>query len=566
MNWKIKREIIDLLKQERGYKLKKKGGDINILLIYPNSYNVGINNLGYLGIYEILNRHKGILCERAYIPFDWKKRKNFSLYSIESFRPSLEFDVWAFSISFELDFFNVVYILKKENITLFSKDRDDLYPLIIGGGIGLSANPEPLADIFDILLIGEGEELVLEFADFLILKKEKSIKKKDFFELVKSLEGVYIPSFTKIFYLGDKIEHIESTQSLPIKRRVYYNFPNDPMVSPIVSENAVFSNIALCELVRGCKYQCRFCLAGFFYRPYRISSIKNIYEKLKNFYSELPKLGLIVPAIDHSTGIKEIERSLEDGEFLLSLSSLRLEDINSDVLDLLVKSRQKTLTIAPETGSNRLRRVLNKGFENAHILRFVEMLKNYKIKTLKLYFMLGLPTESEEDVWEIYNLVNEIRKINKSIELSISISIFVPKPHTPFQWEEMKKEEYIIEKQRWLYRKIKEIKNTKIEMEDYFWSFWQGIFSRGDRRLNILWREIYESGEISSGFLKRILKKNKEFFENYLRARAKSEIFPWEVVDNRVSREYLWDERERAYKGELTGPCSKNCKICGVCL
>lgn len=565
MIWELKKEIIDITKKERGYKLKKKGGDLNILLIYPNEYSVGINNLGYIGIYEILNRHKGILCERAYIPSDWKRRK-FNIYSMETFRPLSEFDVLAFSISFELDFFNVVYILKNENIPLFSEERDDSYPLIIGGGIALSANPEPLADIFDILLIGEGEELVLEISDLLIEKKEKLINKKRFFEIIKDIEGVYIPSFTEFKYKGEKIERIESKQKIPIKKRIYFNFSADPMVAPLVSENAVFSNMALCELARGCKYQCRFCLAGFFYRPYRFSSMDHIYEKLSKFYEDIPKVGLIVPTIDPSINIKDLAKFSRDGEILFSFSSLRLEDITSEILELFVRFRQKTLTIAPETGSDRLRKVLNKSFTNNDLLSFVEDIKRFEIKTLKLYFMIGLPTEDQNDIESIFNLVKEIRRVNRELELSISISNFIPKPHTPFQWEEMKDLYYIKERQNWLLRKLKEIKRLKIETEDYFWSFWQGILSRGDRRLNILWKEIYKNKEISTKILKRALKENYEFFNNYLRSRDKDEIFPWSIIDTGVKRGYLWRERELAYEGKLTKPCNKECKVCGVCL
>lgn len=565
MSWKIKKEIIEVTKKERGYSLRKKGGDVSILLIYPNSYPVGINNLGYIGIYEILNRHKGILCERAYIPPDWKS-KNFKLFSIESLRPSSEFDVLAFSISFELDFLNVVYILKNENIPLFSEERDDYYPLIIGGGIAVSANPEPLADIFDVLLIGEGEELVQEFSNFLIQKKEQSITKRKFFELIKDLEGVYIPNFARFDYNGVKIEKIESIQKLPIKKRVYLNFSKDPMVSPFISENGVFSNMALCELVRGCKYQCRFCLAGFFYRPYRVSSIDYIYEKLRRFYDHIPKIGLIVPAIDPSINIIDLKNFSKESEILFSFSSLRLEDITLDILELIKESGQKTLTIAPETGSDRLRKVLNKGFSNDDIFAFIENIKEYRIKTLKLYFMIGLPTETQSDIEGICKLVSDIRKINKSMELSVSISNFIPKPHTPFQWEEMKDLHYIKEKQTFLLKKLKEIRNVKIEVEDSFWSIWQGIISRGDRRLNILWKEIYSNKEISSRILKSILKDNNGLFNSYLRLRDEDEIFPWDIIDTGIKKSYLLRERKLAYEEKLTSPCNERCKICGVCV
>ncbi|ACI20000.1 radical SAM protein [Dictyoglomus thermophilum] len=551
MNWNIKKEIISLREKEKGFKLTKKGGDISILLIYPNKYSVSLNNLGYIGIYEIFNRCKGVICERAYIPEDWKKRKDFRVYSIESFKSPSEFDVLAFSVSFELDFLNVIYILKNENIPLFSYERDDSYPLIVGGGIALSANPESLADVFDILFIGEGEELVREFSDFLILKKEKGLTKREFFELLKDIEGIYIPSID---------------QKLPIKRRIYLNFENDPMVSPIISENAVFSNMALCELVRGCRYQCRFCLAGYFYRPYRSSSMEIINKKLRNFYDFMPRIGIIVPAVDPSLNLKDFVNNSDNEELVFSFSSLRLEDINQDLLDLIKRSGQKTVTIAPEAGTDRLRRVLNKGFTNEDILNFVDKLKGYGVQTLKLYFMLGLPTESGEDIEGIYSLIKEIRSLNPKLEITASFSTFIPKPHTPFQWESMKDKDYIVEKQRFLLKKLREIKKVKIEMEDYFWSFWQGVFSRGDRNLNTLWREVYENKEISVKILNKILRNNKDLLLGYLKEKGRSDKLSWDVIDTGVKRDYLWRERERAYEGKLTMACSKNCKVCGVCI
>jgi len=275
------------------------------------------------------------------------------------------------------------------------------------------------------------------------LKKEKGLTKREFFELLKDIEGIYIPSID---------------QKLPIKRRIYLNFENDPMVSPIISEKCCFSNMALCELVRGCRYQCRFCLAGYFYRPYRSSSMEIINKKLRNFYDFMPRIGIIVPAVDPSLNLKDFVNNSDNEELVFSFSSLRLEDINQDLLDLIKRSGQKTVTIAPEAGTDRLRRVLNKGFTNEDILNFVDKLKGYGVQTLKLYFMLGLPTESGEDIEGIYSLIKEIRSLNPKLEITASFSTFIPKPHTPFQWESMKDKDYIVEKQRFLLKKLREIK------------------------------------------------------------------------------------------------------------
>jgi len=413
LNWKLKKEILDVLNSEKGFKLSKKGGDVKLLFIYPSTYNVSINNLGYIGLYHIFNEQQGILCERAYIPIDWKKRKDFRVYSIEGFRELRDFDVLLFSVSFELDFFNIIYILNLEKIPLYSYERDDSYPLIIGGGIALSSNPEAISEIFDLILIGEGEDMVSELSEALILKKKNGWTKERFLNTVKDYEGFYIPKFIKFTYNGKKIEKIWGDQKLPVRRRIYSNFSNNPMVSPITSNKGVFSDMALCELVRGCKYQCRFCLAGYFYRPYRVSSLERIYEKVNWFYKEdIPKLGFIVPAIDPSLSLINVKDYVVRGEILISFSSLRLEDITEDILDLIKSTNQKTITIAPEAGTDRLRKVLNKKFTNDDILNFSGKIKDYGIKTLKLYFMIGLPTETWEDIEGILDLIMNIRRIS----------------------------------------------------------------------------------------------------------------------------------------------------------
>jgi radical SAM superfamily enzyme YgiQ (UPF0313 family) len=565
LNWKLKKEIIDVLNSEKGFKLSKKGGDVKLLFIYPNAYNISINNLGYIGLYHIFNEQQGILCERAYIPKDWKNRKDFRIYSIEGFRELRDFDALLFSVSFELDFFNIIYILNLEKIPIYSVERDDSYPLIIGGGIALSSNPETISEIFDLILIGEGEEIVSELSEALILKKEKSWTKEKFLNAIKDYEGFYIPKFLKVTYNGKKIEKIEGEQKLPIRRRIYYNFSNNPMVSPITSYKGVFSDMALCELVRGCKYQCRFCLAGYFYRPYRVSSIEKIYEKINRFYEEdTPKLGFIVPAIDPSLSLMKIKDYVERGEILISFSSLRLEDITEDILDLIKTTHQKTITIAPETGTDRLRRVLNKKFTNNDILNFSEKIKDYKVKTLKLYFMIGLPTETWEDIEGILDLIMNIKKIVKKVEISISVSTFIPKPHTPFQWEKMADLEYIEKVRSYLLKNIRKMDNIKMEEENILWVFWQGVLSRGDRRLKEFFKE-YIKDAYSLRILKKFMKDNllKKY---YLEEKEKDEIFPWSFIDTGVKREYLWKEREKAYQGVITLPCNDYCKACGVCL
>ncbi len=557
MDWKFKKKIKDLLERERGYKLLKRGGDVNILLIFPNKYSLSLSNLGYLTIYKLFNDQSGILCERAFIPDTFLENSDFPLYSIETQRSGKEFDVWAFSISFELDYFNVIKILEGQNIPFFSKDRTEEYPLIISGGIAVSSNPEPMADIFDLIFIGEGEIFIKKFSEILINKKIFGWSKKKFLEESSELKGVYIPQFsTPVYEEDNKILGYNSFQKLPIRKEINLNFSEDLIFSPLISPLSFFSNMVLLEGIRGCIHQCRFCLAGYFYRPPRMSNLETaILEIYRNFTSNI-RIGLILPSIDKSFSWKKIKEIVKENEILFSFSSLRLDQIDEEILDILFRSKQRTLTIAPEVGTDRLRRVINKNFTNDDILRFVHKIQSFPFDNLKLYFMCGLPTETQEDIEGIVILAKEIKDILRKKNISLSLSPFVPKPHTPFQWEKMFNEEYFESQLKYITKSLN--KYVAIQKEDIYLSMLQGLLSRGDRRINKILRHRIP--------LKRLAKElnwEKEFF--LFRKREKYEFFPWDIIDIGVKKEYLWKELENAYQGKITNSCFKGCKICGVC-
>ncbi|MCX7846080.1 MAG: radical SAM protein [Dictyoglomaceae bacterium] len=557
MNWKFQKKIREILEKERGYKLSKRGGDVNILLIFPNKYSLSLSNLGYLIVYKLFNEQRGILCERAFIPEDFPENLDFPLYSIETQRSGKDFDVWAFSLSFELDYFNVVKILGRQNIPLLSKNRTEEYPLIIGGGIAISSNPEPLADIFDLIFIGEGEDFIEKFSEILINKKNYNWNKKRFLEKVSELNGVYIPQFSTPIYDEDyKLLEYKSIQKLPIKREINFNFSKNLTFSPIISPLSFFSNMVLLEGVRGCPHQCRFCLAGYFYRPSRRLNLKSaILEIYKNFSSNI-RIGLILPSIDKSLSWDEIKEIIKENELLISFSSLRLDQIDDEILDIIFQSKQKTITIAPEVGTDRLRRVINKNFSNDDILKFIQKIRFYSFDNLKLYFMCGLPTETQEDIEEIVKLVEEIKRILKKRRVTMSLSFFVPKPHTPFQWEKMLEEAYFEKQIRYIKKNLNKI--VEVQKEDIYLSILQGLLSRGDRRIGKIF-----NFRIPLKKLVKILNWEKEFF--LFRERDRYEFFPWNIIDVGIKREYLWKERERAYQEKITNPCFEGCKVCGVC-
>lgn len=564
------------LKKEIGTVYKDPGGKIKVALVYPNTYYLGMSNLGLQTVYGLLNRRDDILCERAFLP-DEEDREEYlrtgtELFTFESQRKLLDYDIIAFSVSFENDYLNILDIMNLSRIPLMREERKDSYPLIILGGIATFLNPEPLADFFDLIAIGEAEEMVDELID-LYKREAKRVDREILLRDIASIEGFYAPGFYEVIYSEDKTikERIPKKDiSERIKRRYLKDIDRFDTCSRILTPDTEFSNMFLIELSRGCGRGCRFCLADFIYRPPRRRRIESILKAVKPGSCLTNRIGFVGAAVSDYPKIGDLLKSPETQGLQISVSSLRADTITDTLIKRLAEGGLKTVSIAPEAGSERLRRVINKGIKEDDILRASGLIFLNGIPNLKLYFMIGLPTETDEDIEAIIDITKKVHEIQLSIArqknriglLTLSINCFVPKPFTPFQWVGMEGVKELKEKIRVLNKGLKGIENIGIIHDIPKWAAFQAFLSKGDRRIGRILRLIVDRGDWMK--ISQDAGVEPEFYIS--RERPFDEILPWDFIDTGVSKNYLWQEYEMIRKGIETPPCMpEECTRCGAC-
>ncbi len=540
MSWKLKEKFDLLLSKEQGTILKDPGGKINIALVYPNTYNLGMSNLGFQGIYGLLNNMNDVVCERVFLPDDKDieefLRTHTELFSIESKRPLHDFDIIAFSVSFENDYPNILRILSLAGIPFFSAERTEKHPLIIIGGVCAFLNPEPIADFFDIVFIGEADEMLPEFIDIC----RGSAGKKDILHKSLSIEGCYIPSFYSVSHTSDGF--IISRNALngapdKIKRRFLNDISSSKIFTSIITPETEFSEMSLIEAMRGCPWNCRFCAVGKIYSPTRKKSLSVIKEEIQNALDKTKRVGLIGPSLSDYPFIKETLK-IQGVDF--SITSLRAGTKSAELIKF-IKSH-KSVSIAPEAGTDRLRRVINKKITEEDILFTSEQLFNEGIETLRLYFMIGLPTETDKDIDGIVNLTKKIRATSNRGFITLSISTFVPKPFTPFQWHPMEKESIVKKRLMYIKKGLLQIKGVKVFHDVPKYAYMQGLFSQGNRRISkVLEVMIKQSDWIKATEESGI---DKDFF--IFRKKDLSEKLPWDFIDNGIPKNKLWEEYQES--------------------
>ncbi len=527
------------LARERGTIFKDWGGRIPIALIYPNNYYIGMSNLGFQTIYGLLNSYDNVVCERVF----WEGGN-----SLESQRPLDDFAVLAFSISYELDYFNVVETLKSSAIPLFAAERSESHPLVIGGGPCIIANPEPLAPFFDCFAIGEAEAILPPLLD--VLAQGIGGSRDELLRALASLPGIYVPHL----YDGK-----------PISRQWVPNIDGFATTSAILTPDTELGDMYLVEIARGCPWGCRFCLAGFLFRPFRYRSSDSLLRQAEIGLRFEKRIGLLGAAVSDHPQIDELVTGLRRMGAELSVSSLRIRPLSRVVLRGLGESGARSVSLAPEAGSERLRRIINKGVAEEDIYEAVEDAAREGIRQLKLYFMVGLPTEGDEDVEEMVKLVLGLKgRVERwGSQIILTVTPFVPKAGTPFQRLPMAGAET-------LKRRLGVIKNSleprgiRVKAESVAWTIAQGVLSRGDRRLaQALVR--MEGGSLSSW--RRALEEcslDANYYVN--REIPPAERLPWSNLDSGVGASYLEAELEKAIRGEETAPCPPSgCQECGVC-
>ncbi len=595
-------EFNAVIKEDMMEELEKTGRTdyVRFAFCFPDIYEIGMSNLALQILYHVLNESDFVACERAFSPWlDMDKilrEKNIPLYSQETKTPLCDFDILGFTLGYEMCYTNVLQMMDLGKIPLLAKDRGEDDPVICCGG-PCAYNIEPMADFFDIAMMGEGEEMILELSEK--VREYKLSKKTDHpmtrAELLRNcdaIEGIYVPSLYEVSYPKEKgveIKPLYEDVKKEIKKRIIKDLDTCTYpTSPVVSNLRVVHDRSYLEVFRGCIRGCRFCQAGFIYRPVREKSVEVLCEqgRLLEQNTGYDEMGLLSLATSDYTRFPELAENLlstfEGHHTSLSLPSLRLDSFSLDLMEKVQSTRKSGLTFAPEAGTQRLRDVINKNIREEDIFSALRLAFMGGWSTVKLYFMLGLPTETDEDVLGIADLAKRIEKLYYDVgretgqkmrrpDITVSTSLFIPKPFTPFQWEPQNTKEELIRKQHLLKDNMRS-RNIRYAWHDFDSSVWEVVLARGDRRLAPVLLEGYQSGlffdawddHFNFGKWLEILNKHGLTIEDFSREFSEDETLPWDHVSVGVNKKFLLSERHNAHAEKTTPSCREHCSGCGA--
>lgn len=574
MTWELKAELKETLKKEQGCCRHPLGGRDRFALVYPNSYHVGMSNLGFHIVYDLLNRRNDTACERVFLP-DSKLMERYAktstpIMSLETQSPLYEFAMIGFAISFEMDYFNVLKILEMGKVRLIAKERREMDPIVIAGGPCATFNPEPLSLFFDAFIIGEGEAILPEFMDVYHQARLEGVSRDELLHRMAKIPGVYVPSLYEHCYNENgQISEIISIDNTPleVKRQWVRNLDEYPAHTVVHTEDTEFQ-LYLIETSRGCGRHCRFCMAGYCFRKPRNRSLSVLKEEVKKAIPYGKRIGLMGAAISDYPEINELCRYILDVGLDMSVASFRADSVTKELVQALAASGLKTLTLAPEAGSEKIRSVINKGIHEEHLFQAMDLGIEAGIQNFRMYIMIGLPFEQEEDIAAIVDLAGRLQEHMREKGckglLTLSINPFVPKPFTPFQWLPMASKEKIEKSLKFIKDAFKKSKHVRIIAESPREACVQAVLARGDRRISKVLLKAHEKG--GSKAWNQAMKSEGLSASDYIyRMREKNEVFPWACLNMGVRAEYLYLELEKAKALKFTQQCFDGCNRCGVC-
>lgn len=573
MGWQLEKALNERLARETGYVVHPFGSRHTMAVCYPNTYETGMSNLGMQIIYREVNSRDDFQCERAFLP-DKKLQKLYEkehspLLTLENKRPLCDFEILGFSVNFEMDYFNIPDILEAGHVPVRAADRTETDPLVVMGGPVAFFNPEPLALFMDVCLIGEGEELIHAFLDAWIQAKADGVDRQELLRRLARVEGVYVPSlYHHVYDDTGRLLRIDAEPGIPDHVRRQWHELTRPGETVIATPDTEFGAMYLIEIARGCGRHCRFCMAGYCYRRPRVRPLEYVKAAVLRGKKLGKKIGLMGAAISDYPYIDELVTFIRQQGLAFSCASLRADSITPVIVKGIAESGQKTITLAPEAGSEHMRNIINKGITEEHLLHSIDLCTAAGIRKVRMYIMIGLPMETDDDIQGIVDMTRRVRehmdRIGNKSSITLSINPFIPKPMTPFQWMAMTEQKVVEQRLAYIKKEVGHIRQTEVLAEPLRQCYIQGVLSRGDRRVGELLLKAHSYGGVRGW--KRAARETGFDVKKFLYTpRQTDELLPWSVLDNGLVPDYLTRELKKAEKGEFTIPCFEGCRRCHVC-